>query len=506
MRRTAVIDMGSNSWRLVVYDWEPGGHWKLTDEIREAVRIGERMGEEQTLKPEPIDRGIHTAAVFAAFCRTAGIEDVAAVATSAIRDAANREDLLRPVRELTGLDVRVLSGEEEARYGFLALANSTTLTDGVGLDVGGGSLQLMRVEGRSLAEAVSFPLGAVRMSERFLPNEKASGKAMKAARAHVAETVADLGWLEGRLVGIGGTARNLATAAQRMEGHPDTGIEGYALGLDALEALIEELASRPASMRGGVPGIKPDRADVILGGALAIAAVMDAGGLDPLEVTEAGLREGVFMERYLGGEHLLDDVRRRSVENLAAQYGADRRHAGQVARLTLELYDGLAEAGLADGADAERELLWAASMLHDIGVAVDYDDHHKHSRYLILNAGLPGFTPRELLLIATIARYHRKGEPSASDLGELAAKGDERRLALLSGVIRLAEQLERSRDGSVRSVSVRAGKDYVVICADAAGDPTVPIWSARRNADLLARAVGRQVEVERALGGRASPP
>jgi exopolyphosphatase / guanosine-5'-triphosphate,3'-diphosphate pyrophosphatase len=244
-----------------------------------------------------------------------------------------------------------------------------------------------------------------------------------------------------------------------------------------------------------VPGIKPDRADVILGGALVLEACMEAGGFDVLEVSEAGLREGVFFEDLLGDPPLFDDVRRASVENLAHRYGAGGDHERHVARLSLQLYDGLARAGLHEPNASDRELLGAASMLHDIGMTIDYDDHHRHSHYLILHAGLPGFTPRELVLIGLIARYHRKGEPDASELGDLALPGDAERLRVLCGVIRLAEQLERSRDQSVASVGVLSADGVVRLAPEGSGDPTVAIWAARRNADLLAEAIGRPVEV-----------
>jgi exopolyphosphatase / guanosine-5'-triphosphate,3'-diphosphate pyrophosphatase len=497
--RLAVIDMGSNSWRLVVYGYEPGRWWALTDEIREATRVGAGMGEERTLKPEPMERALHTAAVFAAFCRASGVERVDAVATSAIRDAVNGEELLGAIRERTGLPVRVISGREEAWYGYLAIANSTTLSDGFGIETGGGSVQVMRLEGRRLAGSESLPLGSVRVSEAFLPGEKAPAKAMKALRREVAGALGGLGWWRdgGRLAGVGGTIRNLATAAQKRLDFPDVDVQGFELTRDGLEELIELLASKPASKRASVPGIKLDRADVILGGALVLAAAMETGGFERLEVSEAGLREGVFFESLLEGRDppLFDDVRREAVENLAHRFRTDDAHVAHVAKLSLEIYDGLARAGLHEPEDQERELLWAACMLHDIGAAIDYDDHHRHSHYLILHSGLPGFTPRELVLIALIARYHRKGDPDASELGALKRPGDAERLDLLSGVIRLAEQLERSRDQSVAAVGVGSADGAVTLEAAASGDPTVAIWAARRNADLLASALGRDVEV-----------
>src|SRR5215212_3106763 len=165
MRHIAVIDMGSNSFRLVVYGFEPGEHWQHTDEIREAVRISAGMGEKGALKSKPFERGVRTAALFASFTRAAGIEEVEAVATSAIRTASNGQELLDRIRDETGLEARVLSEEDEARYGYLAIANSTTLDAGFGIDIGGGSVQVMELRKRKLRNSASWPLGAVRVSE-----------------------------------------------------------------------------------------------------------------------------------------------------------------------------------------------------------------------------------------------------------------------------------------------------------------------------------------------------
>ena len=503
MRRAAVIDMGSNSFRLVVYGYEPGRYWQHVDEIREAVRVGQGMGDDATLKPEPMERAVSTAKVFGAFCRASDIHEITAVATSAIRSATNGEELLERIREESGLEPRVLDEQEEARYGYLAIANSTTIEDGFGIDIGGGSVQAMRLESRRMTESASWELGAVRVSEAFLPDDdEASPKQLKALRKHVRSELESADWFVDekagpRAVGIGGTIRNLASAAERRAGLPDTDAQGYLLTRDALEELIEELAGMPPQKRGRVPGIKPDRGDVILGGAVVLDTLMDLAGVDELEATDAGLREGVFFERFLedADPPLFPDVRGASVMNLAHRYEQDLRHARHVARLSLELLDGLAAAGLTEADPEDRELLWAAGMLHDIGTAIDYDDHHKHSLYLILNARLPGFTPRELYLIALIARYHRKGDPDLSELGKLARKDDDKRLAVLAGTIRLAEQLERSRDQSVRAVAVSRENGEVRIEPDAPADASVAIWSARRNADLLERALDRTVAV-----------
>lgn len=503
MERTAVIDMGSNSFRLVVFQHEPGSWWSLADEIREPVRISAGMGDDGVLQPEPVERAIATASVFSSFLEASGVERVDVVATSAIRDAGNRDELLAEIHARTGLEVRVISGAEEAWYGYLAIANSTTLADGFGIDVGGGSVQVLRIADRRLVEAESVRLGAVRMSEAFLPGERAKPKQLQALRDHVARTLSEFEWWraadDDRLASIGGTVRNLATAVQKRMELPDVDEQGFVVTRDALEELIELLAARPASERGDVPGIKPDRGDVILGGALVVAAAMEHGGFSELEVAEAGLREGVFFEHLLSESTppLLDDVRRSSVENLAHRFRTDPAHVEHVASLSLETFDSLRAAGLHDLGDGDRELLWAGGMLHDIGMTVDYDDHHRHSHYLIVHTGLPGFSPREVDLVALIARYHRKGTPDAAELGALQRPGDSERLRLLAAIVRLAEQLERSRDQTVASVRVQAVDGQVTLEAVArdGADPAVAIWAARRGSTLLADTLGAPVAI-----------
>ena len=445
--------------------------------------------------------------VFAHFCAAAGIprEAIDAVATSAIRDADNAEEFLERARVASGLPARVLSREEEARYGYLAAVNSTSLSDGVVLDLGGGSMQLVRVVSRHAAELDSWRLGAVRMTERFLAGDgPAKGKQLAALRAHVARKLESAPWLaQGprRLVGIGGTVRNLAAAAQRAGDVPEFGVQGFVVTRDALDDLVERLARMTPAERAKVPGIKPSRGDLILAGAVVVQSVLELGGFGGVEVTEAGLREGVFFDRHLAGTSdppLFEDVRRASVLNLAALYGNhpdDNPHVAHVARIALGLFDELADAGLHDGDPSERELLWASAVLHDIGMAVDYDDHHKHSRYLILNSGLPGFSPREVALIGQAVRYHRKGMPSLGPFAPLAAEGDAERLDRCSALLRLAEDLERSRDQLVREAHVSADGEVVRLDLVADGDTRVPRWAAGREVELFRRAFGRALEI-----------
>ncbi len=498
-RRLAVIDLGSNSFRLVVFthtdDW-----WKRTDEIYEPVRVGEHQEPGGPLQPEPMERALEAIDMFAHFCRATGIERVRPLATSAIREASNREAFVQRAHSRSGLEIEVLPREEEARLGYLAAVNSTTLADGVALDIGGGSMQLTHVGGRRALDDRSWRLGAVVTTERFFPNDRVKPKQLKALREHVRDELRAAEWLGDtapRLGGVGGTVRNLAAAVMLAEELPSFGIQGFCIRRAALDELVEALAERTPRERRKLPGIKPERADVILAGAVVIQTVMEVGGFKALEATEAGLREGAFFDELYAGEpgHLVPDVRRAAVYNLAAQYHPEAQHTEHVARLALEIWDALAQAGVHPGDPEERELLWAAAILHDVGTAVDYDDHHKHSRYLILNAGLPGFSPRETALIGQMARYHRKGEPGLREFAPLGRKGDEALLARCATALRLAEQLERPRDQAVRHADVVVDGDRVELRLRGKRDVTVGAWAAQRQSDLFQRAFDRELTV-----------
>ena len=499
-RRLAVVDMGSNTFRLVVFRYRPGASFQLVDEIRHAVRIS-KGADETGLRADALERAEHTARLYAAFCAASEVDDVVVVATSAARDAANGDEAMRALSADGALTVRVLSAQEEAWYGYLGAVNSTTLGDGHVLDLGGGSVQVTRVRGRALQQAISRPLGAVRMTERYLPGPRASRSDLKPLRRKVAKEIGTVDWLAGaggRMVGVGGTIRTLASMHQRATRYALDELHGYQLPRDGIEGLIDAMLELPAAERSRLPGLKQDRADITLAGAVVISSVLEAAGVDRIEICAQGLREGIFYERYLAPADppLIADVRRNSVLNLVETYRCDRPHAEHVARLALALYTGLVDLGLQRDDPRERELLWAGGMLHDVGVLVDYNDHHKHGYYLILNAGLPGFDHAELALIALLARSHRKALPTTAPLEGVLADDDEDRLARLACCLRIAEQLERGRARGIRDVRVEAPDDDVLrVAVTAEGDPDIAIWSAALEAPAVQRAFGRRLEV-----------
>ncbi len=503
-RRLAVIDLGSNTFRLVVFRYRTGASFQLVDEVREPVRLS-AGSEAGRIADDALERARHATRLYADFCRAAGIAEVLVLATSAARDAVNHEEVLRALSADGTLPVRIVSEEDEARYGYLGAVNSTTLAHGFVLDVGGGSLQVSRVRDRRLVAHASRPLGAVRMTERFLTGDQTSRKDMDRLRGHVAAQLDELDFFSrrgGRLVGLGGTIRTLAAMSQRRDDYPLRTVHGYVVSRESIRALIDEMAAMPAAHRPRIRGLKRDRADVTLGGALVVEAAMDRAGADRLEVCGQGLREGAFYEHFLAPADppLVPDVRRQSVLNLAANLGYDRPHAEHVARLSIGLHSALADAGVHRSGPEEHELLWAASMLHDVGVLVDYHDHQRHSHYLVLNAGLPGFRHRELALVAMLVRGHRKALPDPGELAPLLWPGDAALLDRLAACLRVAEQLERGRARGVTGLRVEDDGERTRLIVEAADDPALALWSASLEAPAFERAFSRRLTVEAAPG------
>lgn len=507
MRRLAVIDLGSNTVKLISLDFRPGHGYRHLDQLREVVRLSQGLQAGGPLQPKAVERALATLATFRAYCDATGTERIVATATSAVRDAADGAAFVERGRDQAGIELRVLSGEEEAAYAVLAVANSFAISDAVVMDLGGGSVQLSEMRARRSVRGESWPLGAVRASEGFLKSDPPTKKQLRRLRDAVRDTVGP--WLDvmadadgtraepGALpwIGMGGTLRNLADAWQQRSGHPLELLHGYPLPAGGLATLTDELARIDRAGRAEVPGVSADRADIIVAGAVVLDEIVRLAGTDAIMVSGQGLREGVFYPELFPDQphHLTVDVRDFAVRNLMRLYHLDEAHPERVTRLALQLFDALADR-LGHG-PAERELLAAAARVHDVGMAIDYYGHHRHGEYLVLARPLPGFDAREQTLIAAMVRYHRKGRPSAGSRAQLLVDGDEKRLRDLTGMLRIAEQLDRSKAGRVDSVACRVGPDVVVLEASCSGDARLELQEAARRSELLAQALGRTIEV-----------
>lgn len=500
-RRTAIIDLGSNSARVVVMNSQSGWSYHLEDEIREIVRLREGMTS-SGLSEEAMTRGLFTLRLFKQFCDSLGVDHIIATATSAVREAANGAQFLERVEREVGLSLRILEGDEEAFYGVIGALGAIPLREGAVVDIGGGSAQVSQVRGRRFARGQALTLGALALSERFIQSDPVSKTELKAVQDEIERQLDGVAWLReerGPVVGLGGTIRNLAKIEAARQKSPLQSINGLTLSLGALDAIIAQLSELPLSQRRRLPGLVRDRADIILPGALVIRAVLHRLGQNQLLISESGLREGLFFEEFWRElpYPVAPDLRAWSVLNLARFFGYQVAHTEHVKHLCERLFDQLAP--LHGLGEVEREWLRAAATLHDIGTAIRYNDHHKHSQTLVVSNGLPGFSPREVAIIGLLCRFHRKGNPSAGEFAPLLEAGDEARLRRLAALLRLCEYLERGRSGVVSDVSAKFDKKRLVLTLVAAQDPVVELWEARRNGlDLMESAFERPVSLESA--------
>lgn len=541
-RRLAIIDLGSNTCRLVLFAYTPPLSFRLFDQVSERVRIGEGMfpanpsdpealrgpggprGENNRLQPEPMARAVQLLKMFRGLCEANAIERVIATATSAVRDAVNREEFLERVEREAGLQLCVLSEREEAYYAYLGVVNSLPLTEGLVVDLGGGSLELTRVRDRLHVVEASLPLGVVRLTEQYLHGDPIKPREARALAAYIEAQLEGVRWLRSsapeQVVVLGGTMRALARMDQRRRAYPLDRLHGYPMSRRVVREWAEELLTRSLADRAKIKGLKGERADVIPAGAVVIAGLMNYLDAPSLIVSGQGLREGLFYEEFLreapeqqapqtGLPHLppgithvplIADLRAFGIANVSAIHNVDRSHGEHVCSLALTLFDQLHS--LHHYGSEERELLNAASRLHDIGVSIDYYRHHLHSAYLIENADLPGFTQREIALIALLVRWHRHGSPDVEPFGAMLRKGDIERVQKLSAILRLAEDLERSRARAVQDVKCRVLDRVIEVQALTQGGAEAELWAANRDSGLFEEVYGLALRVTARIPAR----
>jgi exopolyphosphatase / guanosine-5'-triphosphate,3'-diphosphate pyrophosphatase len=497
VERIGIVDLGSGTARLVVYHYQTGEWFRLTDEVRDPVRLGEGFAQKGELEKSAIERALEALRMYADYALATNLGKLEVIATSAVREAANQRDFLARLKGLP-LEFNVLSGEQEACYGALAVANGFDFSRAWVMDLGGGSAQLSRLEARRWVSGQAFPLGGVRLTEMFFKSDPPDVGEIEAlekfVRREMRATLEGVKSEPAPLVAMGGTIRNLARAVQKEHDYPLDVLHGFALRRKSLENLTEKLVKQSAKARAQVPGIHPDRADVILAGALVYRTVMREADVTEIIISGQGVREGAFYRHFMPDPHLIPDVRRFSVQNLFAHYPQPQAHTERVRLLSRRLFEGLEP--LHRYGPTEARLLDDAAYLHDIGMAVNYYDHHKHSAYLVTSAAIPGLTPREQALLALLVQYHRKGDPKINAYKSILEDGDDRLLLRLAACLRLAEYLERSRAGRVRDLSLEIEKKTVRIALRAAEIPRVELREAGKQAGIFKKAFGRELILE----------
>lgn len=502
--RLAAIDVGSNSIRLVIAEYSPGAGLNIIDEVKEQPRLAARLAATRRLDDAAVERAYQTLRRMREVCQRRGVARLNAVATSAVREAENGEAFVQLIRDELGIPLRIIGGETEAALSFRSVMHHFQLEGGrtIVADIGGGSLELVGAVNGLVEYSRSLPFGAVRATETRLPGDRPAlkevGELRREVRQRLRKAFPGREWTGARVIGSGGSFTNLGRMAVGRRGlDPSQPVHGLAIKAAEVEALLEWLARMKPEQRQRVPGLNPQRADIIVAGIAVAASILDWVEAPELLISAYGLREGLLLEAV--GERpapvAADPL--RLIREFVERCHGDRRHVEHVRELALQLFDSLAEVTGVTG--EERFLLEAAALLHDVGQMVSYRKHHRHSFQLILHADRLTLPPRERLLVALISRYHRRRGPRRKhrEFGSLPA-GDQQTVRRLAGLLRVADGLDRGHTGAVAKVEATILPGSLVLTAVPArtgADITLECWSAGQKADVLAKAAGRPVQI-----------
>lgn len=502
--RVAALDVGSNSIRLLIAEWTADRGFVAIDELKQQPRLAHDLAATGALDPERMAAACGALARMREMAIRRGVTRIAAVATSAVREASNGAAFVARVRDELELPLEIIDAEREAHLSWQSVAHHFRLdrTRTVVADIGGGSLELVAAVDGLVERTVSLPLGAVRLTEQHPDGDHdplAAVRAMRrTARTALRTALPWRDWRQATLIGSGGSFTNLARMVSRRRGEAAGPIHGATLGTGEVEGVLEWLSRRSPAARAATPGLNPARADIILAGLAVIAELLNQVDAREVTVSGFGLRDGLLAE-MAGTAHptATPDDRLQPLREFVDRCRADRRHAEQVRYLALTLWDQLRDELRAT--PEERHLLEAAALLHDVGHLMSYRKHHRHSYHLILHAEQLGLEARERRLVALAARYHRRARPSKRH-PEFAAlePSDQRIVRRVAAVLRVADGLDRGHTALVDHLHLALDHERCVIVVRPrlqGADLALEVWGATAKAALLARVLDRPVEV-----------
>jgi exopolyphosphatase / guanosine-5'-triphosphate,3'-diphosphate pyrophosphatase len=512
--RIAAIDIGTNSIHMIVVRVRPDLSFEVIDREKDMVRLGAGGLDGRSLTPTAVAAALQTLAKFRRLADSHKVEEIVAAATSATREAENGGDFIAEVDRLTGIKIRVIPGGEEARLIHLAAGYGVDIgaSTGIVIDIGGGSVEVTLGNAKHMAVGRSFKVGVIRLTERFVKSDPLAGRDERRLIKHLnremgeyLDHVAERGF--DRVIGTSGTILSLGALASSDGGAPLEELRNRRVSAKALHKLRKRLTGLTLEERLAVPGLDPRRADLLVAGSVLLDTIVRRLAAEEVTLCDLALREGLILdyihrnsarirkvERY-------PDVRRRSVVELGERCGYWSEHAQQVSKLALAIFDQTRSVhGLGD---RERDWLEFGALLHDIGVHISYERHHRHSYYLIKNGDLRGFDPNETEIVALIARYHRQATPKKSHEGYADLSGTARKtVKALAAMVRLAEGLDRSHSQTIAGIDLYPRSDSYFVRLRATGDAELELWAAHRHVPPLEEVLGKPLRFEVAVDSK----
>jgi exopolyphosphatase / guanosine-5'-triphosphate,3'-diphosphate pyrophosphatase len=506
--RIAAIDIGTNSIHMIVVKVRPDLSFEVIDREKDMIRLGAGGLDGRSLTTTAMSAALQTLTKFKRLAETHKVDEIIAAATSATREAENGGDFIAEVDRQTGIRIRVISGTEEARLIHLAAGYGVDVggSTAVVIDIGGGSVEVTLGTATQLALGKSFKVGVIRLTERFVKSDPLSDGDERRLVKHLNHemgTYLDQIAMRGfdRAIGTSGTILSLGAMALSEGGERVEDLRNRRVSAKALHKIRKRLTQFNIEERLAMPGLDPRRADLSVAGSVLLDTIIRRLGAEEFVLCDLALREGLVLDYIHRNSSTIrkveryPDVRRRSIVELGERCGYWSEHAQQVARLALAMFDQTRSVhGLGD---RERDWLEYGALLHDIGVHISYERHHRHSYYLIKNGDLRGFEPLEIEAIALIARYHRQATPKKSHEGYGDLPGSVRRaVKALAAMVRLAEGLDRSHARALDGIDLYPREDDYLARLRATGDAELELWAAHRHVAPLEALLGKPVRFE----------
>lgn len=478
-----IIDMGSNTMRLVIWQIADKGYYRILDEIKESVRLGAN-DENPRISQEKIEQTIATLKKFKNFAKNLKVGRLIVVATEAVRRAPNQEDFLKTIHEETGLVPIVLGSYEEAYLDYRGVTGSMEVENSLMVDIGGSSTELVWIKNNELMANDHLPIGTLTLKERFHLENIITQEDHVNMEALLKEAFGQFDWIKDNefktMILVGGSARTIGRMDYYRKRYPIGLTHNYMLYDLDIHEMYRQMMIRDAHNRAKIPGLMEDRADIILGALGIVNSLCELSGLSEIRISGNGMREGILYEHILANEAITTPMLDFSLLSILNRHNMEPDHPQHVYKLAGQLYRCLAERDRfpQDGG----AILKAAAILHDVGLSIRHYDHENHSFYIILNSGLLGLNHREILLAAMAARYHRRIEDdlSLAAYSQLINRMDLIFAEKLGLLVAIAEAFERNLSGFVTSLAPRLDGNQLILSPTATEDITTEIQEAQK--------------------------
>lgn len=468
IKTVGIIDIGSNSVRLLLAEISDKNSFRIINELKEYVRLGDGLEENGMLSDSKIQLALDTLYSYKNICSSFGVTEITTVATEAVRRAKNQQDFLNRAKNELGLCISVLSGEEEAYYDYFSTMNSMNEKNALIMDIGGASTEFILVKNRELLHSISLPFGAITLTEHFKINNVLDTNQEEDLIEFISGYINNIDWLNEakgfNLIGIGGSIRTLGKIERKAIDYPLNLIHNFSMKSQNVTAIYQDLKSKNAAQRKKIKGLPGDRSDIIVGAAAAVSLIINKLSIKNLIISRNGIREGLLFTHICKDNKPLEDVLQFSLNNVITNHNINLKHAERTYHMLCSLNQDLQQLYNQDSENLDN-IIKTAAMLHDVGLNITYYFHNKHSLYIILNSQINGLTHRELVMSACIAANHRDDNSliNYADYELLIDKNDIEMIKKLGLLLKIAENIEKNMTGVVTDVKCNIDDNAVII-------------------------------------------